>query len=445
MLALGLTSITGASDVSFTNDVMAVLSKAGCNMGVCHGNKSGKGGFKLSLRGQDPRLDHAALTHAPYARRVNHNEPERSLILLKPTTGIPHEGGRRFGVESSEYAILKRWIQAGTPADGELVDGSTTPRLATPRLEGLDVTPRSAVLVEPDRELELRVAARFSDGTVRDVTSLTVYEQSNPIADISSGGRVTGGRSGETTVLVRYLHLQTTVRLAFVPERPDFRPRDVPTTGYIDRSIFTKLNTLRIVPSRPSTDREFLRRATLDLAGRWPTTEEARGFLDDPRPGKRAGLVDRLLQSPDFADFWALKWSDLLRNEEKVLDNKGVQNFHRWIRQGIASQKPVDVFVREIIAARGSTYVRPRRTTIARSVIRSAARSPPLRFSWGRDWVVQSATIILSTAGLRTTTTAGRASSPACGTRSSRTDVATGTTSTSSRASRSSGWIAPEP
>ncbi|HJT31792.1 MAG TPA: DUF1549 and DUF1553 domain-containing protein [Pirellulales bacterium] len=338
-----------ARGVSFGNDVMAVLSKAGCNLGVCHGNQNGKGGFKLSLRGQDPAADLLALTRDQLGRRADPLSPDRSLLLLKPTAQIAHQGGRRFAVGSPEYEIIRRWIASGMPGD----------RPDAPALERLEVVPVEQVLVEPVDSVQLRVTSVFSDSSRHDVTSLAVYEPAVPIVAVGHDGLVRRLATGETTVLVRYLHLQTPVRLAFVPARPDFSWSDPPEANYIDRHVFAKLRSLRMNPSELASDSVFLRRASLDTLGILPTAEEARDFLADARPDKRIRLIDQLLERPEFADWWALKWADLLRNEEKVLDAKGVANFHHWIRQSIADGKPLDQFARELITARGSTYTNP--------------------------------------------------------------------------------------
>jgi hypothetical protein len=340
-----------ASDepVSFRNDVMAVLSKAGCNLGTCHGNKSGKGGFRLSLRGQDPETDYRRLTRDVRARRVDRVRPQRSLILLKPTNAVPHEGGQRFEVGSREHSILLRWIEAGLPRDGadEL------------RVDELMVEPRDVVLVEPESSVQLQVSGRFSNGSKRDLLDLAVYDTSNQKASVSRDGLVERVGFGETTVLVRYLHLQIPVRVAFVPRREKFHWSEPPERNYIDRHIFAKLRRLRMNPSGPADDGVLLRRLYLDLLGVLPTEEEARAFVADASPDKRDRMIDELLERPEFSDFWALKWSDLLRLEEKQLDRKGVQNFHHWIRQSISQSKPLDVFAREVLSARGSTYVSP--------------------------------------------------------------------------------------
>ncbi|HXJ59801.1 MAG TPA: DUF1549 domain-containing protein [Verrucomicrobiae bacterium] len=345
----GFPSSLTEGHISFRNEVMAVLSKAGCNAGPCHGNQNGKAGFKLSLRGEDPDFDHIALTRDLFGRRVDPAKPEASLVLLKATTQLAHEGGLRFRVDSEEFAILRQWIAGGAEDDA-----ATAPSLAR-----LQVTPAEQILLEPTRELQLRVEAMFSDGTRRDVTSRAVYEPASTSVKVNHDGLVTGDPPSETTVLVRFLSEQVPVRLAFVPARKDFTWQNPPAHNYVDEQIFAKLRTLRVNPSAVVSDGEFIRRAMLDLLGLLPTAQEARAFVADRRQDKRARLVKALVERPEFADFWALKWSDVLRNEEKVLDRKGVQLYYRWIRESLARNKPIDQFVRELLSARGSTYVNP--------------------------------------------------------------------------------------
>lgn len=340
-----------APAVSFRNDVMAVLAKAGCNAGTCHGNKYGKGGLKLSLRGEDPDTDYATLVFGLGGRRVSSTEPELSLILLKPTTSVPHEGGLRFAADSDEYRLLRNWIVAGTPNDG-----TTAPKVAR-----LEVTPQDRVAAEPEMTVQLQALATFEDGTQRDVTRIAVYEPANTLVKVSHDGLVerASDRPGETTVLVRFLNKQVPARLAFIPSRPDFAWSSPQANNYVDELVFAKLRSLRINPSGLSSDAVFLRRAYLDLLGILPTAEEARAFLANSRKDKRRRVIDELLERNEFAEFWALKWADLLRNEEKTIDRKGVQALHRWVQQAIATNKPVDQFVREIVSARGSTYQNP--------------------------------------------------------------------------------------
>lgn len=343
-------SLVHADDVAFDRDVMAVLSKAGCNQGVCHGNQNGKGGFKLSLRGQDPRLDFFALTRDQMGRRVDLLHAERSLLLEKPTAAVPHQGGQRFGIISSEYEILRTWIAAGCPAE----------RADAPALTRLDVTPaEQPILLEPAGSVQVSVTALFSDGTRRDVTKLAVYEPTNSFIEVNHDGLLTARTVGEAALLVRYLNQQVALRLAVIAPRPDFVFTAPAEVNFVDRHVFAKLRSLRMNPSPLTSDAVFLRRAYLDAIGVLPTAGEARRFLEDASTDKRRRLIDELLDRPEFADWWALKWSDLLKNEEKVLDAKGVQNFHHWIRQSIVESKPLDRFVRELIVARGSTYTNP--------------------------------------------------------------------------------------
>jgi hypothetical protein len=326
-----------------------MLSKAGCNTGPCHGNQNGKAGFKLSLRGEDAAFDLAALTRDMFARRVDPADPEQSLMLLKATTQIAHEGGLRFRKDSPEYAMLRRWI----------ADGAGDDVASAPRVTRLEVAPVEQIVIEPVQEVQLRARAFFSDGSQRDVTSLAVYDPASTSVKVSRDGLVTRDGPVETTVLVRYLDQHVPVRLAFIPARPEFAWKKTPVHHFIDRHVFAKLQALRMNASGLCTDSEFLRRASLDLLGLLPTADEARAFVADRRRDKRSKLVDALLERPEFADFWALKWSDVLRNEEKVLDRKGVQAYYHWIRQGLAGNKPLDQFVREILSARGSTYQNP--------------------------------------------------------------------------------------
>ncbi|MBI5772592.1 MAG: DUF1549 domain-containing protein [Verrucomicrobia bacterium] len=343
---VALASGVRAEEASFRNDVMAVLSKTGCNLGTCHGNASGKASFKLSLRGQDPDLDWLALTRDQFARRVNPLEPDASLLLLKATAALAHEGGQRFKKDSDEYRILQSWIAAGAGNDT-----STARKLAR-----LEVSPREQILVEPVKEVRIQAKAIFSDGSQRDVGALAVYEPANLLVKVTREGLVQREKTGETTVLVRYLDQQAPVRLAFVPARPDFKWAAPLVNNYVDEQVFTKLRSLRTNPSELCADEVFLRRAFLDLLGMLPSVEEAKKFVAEKSANKRAQLVDKLLARPEFADFWALKWSDLLKNEERQLDETGVKTFHAWIRQSFADNKPLDLFVRELLTARGSTY-----------------------------------------------------------------------------------------
>lgn len=328
--------------LSYTRDILPVLTRAGCNMGACHGAQTGKGDLNLSLRGELAQEDHAILIKS----FIRSDRPERSPLLRKPTLEADHEGGLRFDKDSESYALLDQWIRQGAPFT--LPDETT--------LERLEVTPTSQVVFAPESEVAIQATAVYSDGSTRDVNRWALFEPSELNVEVSENGVVTRLRPGETTISVRYLGLQVPVRLAFVPERRDFVWENPPAYNFIDTALQAKWRTLRLNPSGLCDDATFLRRVTLDLTGAIPPPEIAQEFVRDPNPNKRAQLVDRLLVSPDFATFWTLKWSDLLRLEEKVLDRTGVAAFHDWIREAIDQGMPIDHFCRSILTGLGSTY-----------------------------------------------------------------------------------------
>jgi hypothetical protein len=339
-----------AADVSFERDVMPVLSRAGCNAGACHGNLNGKGGFKLSLKGEDPAADLAALTHDMLARRANPHWPGESLILLKATGKVPHEGGVRFSTASPEYQILLNWISGGCLRD----------RVGGPALTRLEVTPASKVLIEPSDRFQVSAIAHFSDRTQRNVTHLAAFEfTALGIARITATGEVVRESTGEVVLLVRYLSEVAPVRIVFLPNRPIPDGFSVPAATEIDRLVLAQLKELRLKPANVASDSVILRRSYLDALGILPTTAETREFLSDTDPKKREKLIDRLLARSEFAEYWAQKWSDLLRNEEKSLDRKGVGVFYGWIAAQLAQDRPLNEFARDILAATGSTYANP--------------------------------------------------------------------------------------
>jgi hypothetical protein len=347
--ALMLSSAAGGETVSFKHEVMAVFSKAGCNSGGCHGNAHGRGFLKLSLRGESPLLDFAAVSKSSSSRLVLREDAEKSLLVRRPSLQMAHEGGKRFEVDSLEYKTLKKWIEQS--AHNDPVDA--------PSLTELITEPQEHVIIGPENSVALQVTALFSDGSERDVSRWAVYEPSDLIVDVNESGVVTATTFGETTINVRYLNLQKAVRLAFVTERPNFQWSAHSPVNAIDEAVFAKLQSLRMNPSERCDDSTFIRRASLDLTGLLPTQEEAEAFVSNSEPNKRAHVVDALLKRSEFVDFWALKWSDLLRNEEKALDKKGVRVFHAWIRDSIAANKPMDQFARELVTGIGSSYENP--------------------------------------------------------------------------------------
>ncbi len=349
MLIVFLPSAVSAADPDFAIDVMSVLSKAGCNAGACHGNLNGKGGLKLSLRGQDASFDYQSLVLSSRGRRINCSAPELSLLLKKATGAEAHVGGSRFALEAPEYQVLHHWI----------ADGAPPPSNTAPSLVELACTPLQAIVFAPENQLQVQVTATFSDGSRRDVTQRACYELSNLSAEVDADGRVTRGEYGETTLIVRYLQQQVPVSIAFVEARPGFKWSGPLELNFVDAHVFSKLRRMSINPSPPCSDGEFVRRAYLDLAGRGPTQEEAQSFVYSARLDKRSQLIDDLLARTEFADFWAMKWADILRAEEKVLDPTGVERFHAWIRESILAARPIDEFVAELVTGVGSTFEKP--------------------------------------------------------------------------------------
>ena len=334
---------------SYAHDVRAVFARAGCNQGTCHGNLTGKGGMKLSLRGENPDFDFLVFTRNLGGRRIDPASPDASLLLLKATGRVPHEGGVRFAPTSREYRIVRDWIAAGAPNDvGK-----------QPALVRLEVEPHELWLTPPKRSATIAVTAVFADGRRQAVNDAAVFESTNPRTDVTHDGVVSSTGPGETTVVVRYLDGQASVPVTFIADRPHFVWTGPNPANYIDDLVFTQLKKLRIDASPVCSDAEFLRRAYLDVCGILPTPAETRRFLADPASDKRDRLIDALVQRPEFADWWALKWADLLRVEEKMLDKKGVKLFQGWIRESIASGKPLNRMAHELIASRGSTYTSP--------------------------------------------------------------------------------------
>ena len=353
MLAHESTTVIADDAVpSFRNEVMAVLTRSGCSLGTCHGNQNGKGGFRISLRGQDPESDFITLTRQLGARRTNVLAPEESLLLQKPSMQVPHEGGRRFSLTSHEYQILRNWIAAGMPRDADSV----------PHVVRLSVTPSFITLEAPRNSVSLEATAEFSDGTTRNVNSLAVFESSDPSVVVRPSGEIQFADTDmarHTSVTVRYLNQQTVARVEYVPQRPGFVFQAPASDNPIDRTVFGQLQRLKIDPSPVCDDATFLRRVTLDVTGLLPSEKDAREFVASTDPHKRERLVDRLLASSEYTDFQALRWADLLRVEDKTLDSKGVEVFYQWIRESVASDKPLNQFCAEVVEARGSTYSHP--------------------------------------------------------------------------------------
>ena len=336
--------------VQFRSELIAALNVGGCNAGACHGTPSGKGGFKLSLRGFDPEADYLQLTRDVLGRRSDRLTADDSLVYQKALGRLPHEGGQRFLASSVPGRALHDWLAQG------LLDDPP----AAAEVQEIHILPGSRVLNEPSRWQQLAVLAHFSDGSVRDVTRLTVFSASDAaVADVTPGGLVEFKQAGEVAILCRYLQQLQTVRLTFLEPRKGFVWTAPPEANYVDKFVFAKLKLMSIPPSDLCTDQEFVRRAYLDLCGILPGADDVHSFLADTRADKRARLIDALLERPEYADFWTLKWSDVFRSSRKAIQVKGVYVFQHWLRDHLENNTGFDTVVREMITADGSTFANP--------------------------------------------------------------------------------------
>ncbi|MFM9962941.1 MAG: DUF1549 and DUF1553 domain-containing protein [Planctomycetaceae bacterium] len=344
-------SLNGAEPpVSFVNDVVPVLTKAGCNVGVCHAKAGGgQKGFQLSLLGFEPLEDFEHLTKEGRNRRLFAGAPDRSLLLLKASGQMPHGGGVRLAANSEGYAQLREWIRQGATMDGESV----------PKLVSFEVQPARGTIQRLAQQ-QLTAIAKYSDGSVRDVTSMALYEANDKaMADVNERGLVKiSDIVGNVAVMVRYQG-QVAVYSASVPLGAPVE--NLPSSkNFVDEHVFANLKALGIPPSALCDDATFLRRVTLDIGGRLPTEEEATTFLASKDEGKRDKLIDELLRSPDYADFFANKWTALLKNRrDDVSDIVSNFAFHAWVRDSLLANKPYDQFVRELLAATGTVVGNP--------------------------------------------------------------------------------------
>ncbi len=340
--------------LSFERAVSPVLTKTGCNGSGCHGGVKGRGGFKLSLNSLNPRDDYDWIVRGgvyhvlspeagePLVPRIDLAEPAESLLLKKPTFAIPHGGGPRFDTDSQEYEAIANWIRNGAPFEPE---GG----VSVPRIEQVAVHPEEIVL-DGEGVHRLAVTARLSDGRTRDISDEVRYESQNrAVAKVDADGVVTAVKTGETNVLVRAAGHTVHARIGVIAEPISDYP-EVPEWNFIDRHVIAKLKRFHLIPSELSDDSEFLRRVCLDVIGTLPPPNRVREFLEDPDPDKRNKLIEILLDSPEFVDFWTFRFSDLLR---VVQEPNYSQLYWEWIRSSVASDKPYDQMARERLDAQG--------------------------------------------------------------------------------------------
>jgi hypothetical protein len=336
--------------VSFRQDMIAALNVGGCNQGACHGTPSGKNGFRLSLRGYDPAADYLQLTRDVMGRRTGRLGPDSSLILQKALGKIPHEGGKRFPGSSLPAQVFRAWLSEGLSDDPANL----------PALKSIEVLPGPRVLNAPAKWQQLAVLAHFADGSIRDVTRLTVFSSSDgAVADVNALGLVEFSQSGEVAILCRYLEEMYALRLTYLEPKKGFNWANPPENNYVDKHVFAKLKMLSIQPSQVCTDQEFIRRVFLDVCGILPAAEEVKAFLASADKDKRAKLVDALLKRPEYADYWTLKWSDVLRSNRKTIQIKGIHVYQTWLRGHIARNTPFSKVVHDLVTANGSTFANP--------------------------------------------------------------------------------------
>ncbi len=349
---LTVTDFANARPVHFVGEVVPILSKHGCNAGGCHGKASGQNGFRLSLLGFDPKSDYEALVKEGRGRRVFPPAPSASLLLKKPTAQLPHGGGKKFAIGSPEYNTLVRWIGQGMPFG----TGNE------PELVRLAVEPSRRIISRNGRQ-QLRVVAHYGDETSSDVTRLAQYQSNaSDLAEVDPKGVVHAlDGVGEAAIMARFGGLVGVAR-ATIPSGVEGPKWAEPASrNFIDPLVFGKLRELGLAPSDACTDAEFARRSSLDICGVLPNPAEVVAFEADTDPEKRSRWVDRLLDRPEYADLFAMKWSAILRNKRGLgqVSKPGTFAFHGWIRQSLAENKPYDQFVAEVIAAKGDSSINP--------------------------------------------------------------------------------------
>lgn len=327
---------------NFATQILPILTKSGCNTGACHGAATGQGGFSLSLFGYDAVRDHAVITHALGGRRVDLADPARSLLLRKATRTIKHKGGRRFTLDSAHYHTLRQWIAAGAPAGA--------PELA---VTGLRVEPPDLLLKSPGDAMPLRVTARLSDDSERDVTALALYDSHDEaVAVVSDAGVVTMPRRGASAVMIRFGGQVAAVRVA-VPFQAEEASSEFKPVNFIDEHIAAELNRLHLPASPLASASTFLRRVHLDLNGWLPTEDEARAFLAKPdTAAAREAVIANLTGGAEFVDLWTMRLADVLLISSKK-QGFGAGVYHQWLRKQIERGAPLDEIVKALLTAQG--------------------------------------------------------------------------------------------
>ncbi|MEO1998884.1 MAG: DUF1549 domain-containing protein, partial [Planctomycetaceae bacterium] len=346
-----VTGMESPRPISFPNDIVPQLTRAGCNSGACHGTPSGKNNFRLSLLGFEPQSDYDFLTKESRGRRIFPTAPDASLILRKASSNVPHGGGARMKPFGPEYNLVRRWIAEGLPFGPD----------DDPIVQRIEISPTDRVVAYHSSQ-QLVVTAFFNDGTARDITRVAEYKANQPdMCQVDHHGLVHfKARTGTTSIMVRFQEHMG----AFMAMIPLGRPTpNLPQPrNFVDQRVFEQLTTLGLPASGECDDATFLRRVTLDVSGRIPTLQETKSFLASQDANKRAAKIDRLLAGPGYADLFANKWAAILRNKSSGgLDqvSRETFGFHGWIRANLTANKPFDRFVTQLVTARGKPGTNP--------------------------------------------------------------------------------------
>ncbi len=352
-----ISGVADAPPVGFDGVIRPTISRLGCNAGECHASQFGKGGFVLSVFGYDPNMDYDAFVRDRTGRRINFMNPDASLVLRKPTMQLPHGGGQRLLKDSDYYEMFRAWIEDGAPG----------PDAEAPQVTRLDVSPNRRV-VEPGQTQQLQVTAHYSDETVRDVTHWARFDSMDEaVLEVTEDGLVTVIGKGQAPIMIRF-EGQANVAIFVSPYGPPAQLAGWTNNNFVDELAADKFRELGIEPSPLCDDATFLRRAYLDAIGTLPQPEDVTAFINDADPAKREKLVDRLLgltgdpnldvYNDQYAAFWTLRWSDLLRNSSRgqAADEQRMWAMHNWIKESFRTNKPFDEFVSEVVTAKGSIY-----------------------------------------------------------------------------------------
>ncbi len=352
-------SVTGATvkvaaagvpvEISFPRDVVSILTTKACNSSACHGSPAGQSGFKLSLYGSDPAADFKMIVEGHGGRRVNRADPQQSLLLRKPSFQVPHGGGHLFTKQADEYQTILNWLAQGA-----------RPSSGGPRILSIELYPKERIFATPGGKQPVVVVGRLSDGSTRDMTAEVRYSVNDEaVVSAVSNGAVTAKGRGLTVVMARGVGKTATAQMIVVDRASASRTTTPASDSFIDRQAFAKLRRVKLAPFPVTSDSAFLRRVYLDAVGVLPTTQETERFLGSSEPAKRAQLIDRLLERPEYVSHWLMKFEDWFRNSQYYSQGRTNASFKRYLAALIREDRPFDQAAREMITATGDTTVHP--------------------------------------------------------------------------------------